>query len=69
MLTLVLVNAHEVWKIGTFLVRKNCAVQQMLKAGVWSSQATFLAFYLLDVTYRYKDTFSIGLAPTSEEVV
>ena len=37
--TAVKVNAHEVWKTGTtFLFRKNCAVQQVLRAGMYPSR-------------------------------
>ena len=44
------VRSHEIQKIGTsFLFRRNCDVQQVLKAGTWSSQTTSFAFY----TRRY----------------
>ena len=42
------------------LVSGNYAVQQVLKAGIWSSKTTFSIFYLRDVTHRYMDT-STGL--------
>ena len=46
--------AHEIRKIVTSLIfKKNCVVHQVLKAGTWSAQSTFLAFYLWDVTHRH----------------
>ena len=54
------VRAHEVQKIGTpLLIKRNCAVQKVLKAGTWSSQTIFSTFYSRDVTYRY-EYFSIS---------
>ena len=36
------VKVHEVWKINiSLLFLKNCAIQQVLKAGTWSLQTTF----------------------------
>ena len=40
------VDAYKVRKIGTSLfLGKNCAVQQVRKAGTWFSQSTFSALY------------------------
>ena len=40
------VKAHEVRKISmSLLFKRNCAIQQVLKAGTWSSQCTFSGFY------------------------
>ena len=62
-------NAREVWKISTSLLfKRNCAVQQVLKTGTWSSQMTS-AFCLQGVTHRYIDTFSIGLVVAAQEVL
>ena len=52
-----------------FLFMRNSVTCQVLKAGTWSSQSTFLALYLRDVTHRHKDTFSIGTAVAAQEVV
>ena len=63
-------KAHEVRKIATSLLfRRNCAVQQVLEGGIWSSQRTFLAFYLQGVTYRHMNTLSIGPVLAAQEVV
>ena len=62
------IKAHEVSKIATnLLLRKNCAVQQILKAGIWFSQSIFLAFYFRDVWHV--DTFSIVPVVVAQEVV
>ena len=54
------VKAQEVWKIATsLLVRRNCAIHEVLKAVTWSSQSAFSSFYLRDVAHRHLDTFSI----------
>ena len=64
------VKAHEVQKIGTSLLfRKNCVVQQVLKAWTWSLETTFSAFCLRDVTHRLMDTFSIEPVVAAQEVV
>ena len=64
------VQAHEVWKVTmSLLYRKNCAIHQVLKAGTWSSQNTFSAFYLQDVTHRHIDTFSISYVVAAQQVM
>ena len=61
---------HKVRKIATLLLfRRNCTVQQILKAGTSSSQSTFSVFYLWDVTHRHMDTFSVGPVVAAQEVV
>ena len=51
---------HEVQDYPISVVfRKNFAVQQVLRAGVWSSHSTFTSFYLKDVTHISLFTFSI----------
>ena len=57
------VQVHEVCKTGTSIpLKKNSyyAVQQVLKAGTWSSQMRFSTGYLRDFTHRFMDTFPIG---------
>ena len=55
------IRAHEVRGIAPSAVfRRNFAVGQVLRAGVWSRQTTFTSFYLRDVTHRSLDTFSLG---------
>ena len=64
------VRAYEVRKVATSLLfKRNCAVHQVLKAETWSSQSTFSAFYLRDVTHRHLDTFSIGPEVAAQQVV
>ena len=64
------VRAHEVRKVATSLLfKRNCAIPQVLKAGMWSTQLTFSAFYLRDVSYRHLDTFSIGPVVAAQQVV
>ena len=47
------VRAHEVRKVDmSLLFKRNYAVHQVLKAGTWFAQSTFLTFYLRDVTHR-----------------
>ena len=50
------VRAHKVRKVVTsFLFKRNCTVHQEVKAGTWSAQSTFSAFYLRDVTHSHLD--------------
>ena len=35
------------------LFKRKCIVQQVLKAGTWSSQTNFSTFYLRDVLHKY----------------
>ena len=55
------VRAHETRSIAPSAVfKRNFAVGQVMRAGVWSRQTTFTSFYLRDVTHRSLDTFSLG---------
>ena len=56
-------------RLRSLLFKRNCAVQQALKAGTWSAQSTFSAFYLRDVTYWHLDTFSIGTVVATQQVM
>ena len=56
------VRAPEVRNVATSLLfKRNCDVHQVLKAGTWSSQSTFSAFYLRDVTHRHLTPFLLAL--------
>ena len=64
------VRAHEVRKVAaSLLLKRNCVVHQLLKAGMWSSQSAFSALFLRDVTHRHLDTFSIGPMVTAQQFV
>ena len=63
------VRAHEVRKVATSLLRRNCAVHRVLKAGTWSAQSTVSSFYLRDVTHRHLDTLSIGPVVVAQQVM
>ena len=64
------VKAHKVRKLATFLLfKRNCTVHQVLKARTWSSQNTFSAIYLRDVTHRHMETFFIGSVEVAQQVV
>ena len=64
------VGVHEVRVVETSLqFKRNCAVHQVLKAGMWSLQSTFSAFYLRDVTHRHLDTFPIGPVVEAQQVM
>ena len=55
------VRVHKVRNVAaSLLFKRNCAAHRVLKVGTLSSQSTFSAFYLRDVTHRHMDTFSIG---------
>ena len=41
-----------------FYIQENCAAQQVLKAGTWSSLMMFSAFYLKHHPHRYMDALS-----------
>ena len=64
------VRAHKVRKVAmSLLFKRNCAVHQVLKAGTWSFQSIFSAFYLRDVTHRHLDTFSFGPVLAAQQVM
>ena len=63
-------KAHKARKIGIpLLFRKICAVQQVVKTGMWSSQTEHLAFYLRDVIHRCMGTFSIGPVAAAQQAL
>ncbi|MPC56427.1 hypothetical protein E2C01_050388 [Portunus trituberculatus] len=58
---LVQVKEHEVRAVATSaLFRKIRNIPAVLRAGTWKSMSTFASFYLMDITHRYLDTFSLG---------
>ena len=64
------VRAHEVRGIApTLLFRRNFAVEQVLRAGVWKSQTTFSSFYLRDIAHKSLDTFHLGPIVAAQGVV
>ena len=64
------IRAHEVRGIApTLLFRRNFAVEQVLRAGVWKSQTTFTSFYLRDITHKSLDTFYLGPVVVAQGIV
>ena len=64
------IRAHETRSIAPSAVfKRNFAVGQVLRAGVWSRQTTFTSFYLRDVTHRSLDTFSLGPVVAAQQVL
>ena len=64
------IRAHEVRGIApTLLFRRNFAVDQVLRAGVWKSQTTFTSFYLRDTAHKSLDTFYLGPIVAAQGVV
>ena len=62
--------ADEIRGIGiTLLFKKNCAIQQVLRAGTWKTQTIFTSFYRRDVTHKSMDTFSIGSVVGAQQFV
>ena len=54
----VTIKAHKVRKIATILLfRRDFVIQQTVRVGTLSSQSTFSAFYLRDVTHWNVDLF------------
>ena len=53
----------------TLLFRRNFAVGQVLRAGVWKRQTTFSSFYLRDITHKSLDTFYLGPIVAAQGVV
>ena len=48
------------WRTTHLRVKRNFAFQQDLRDGMWKLYTTFTSYYLMDVTHRPMDTFSIG---------
>lgn len=64
------IRAHEVRGIApTLLFKRNFAVEQVLRAGVWKSQTTFTSFYLRDITHKSLNTFFLGPIVAAQGVV
>ena len=64
------IRAHETRGIGPSVAfKRNYAVGQVLRAGVWARQTTFTSFYLRDVTHRSLDTFSLGPVVAAQQVL
>ena len=64
------IRAHSTRSIApSAAFRRNFAVGQVMKAGVWSRQTTFTSFYLRDVTHRFLDTFSLGPVVAAQQVL
>ena len=53
----------------SLLYKRNCVVQQFLKAGTWLSQMNFTAFYFGDGTHWHMGTFSNGYVVATQQVV
>ena len=63
-------NRDEEHIIGTSVfIRKNFAVQQAVRAGMWSSQTTFTSFHQRYVTHRSVDTLSMSPAVAAQQVM
>ena len=54
---------------ASMLFRKNFAVHQVLRAGMWASQTMFTTFYLRDVACSSMDTFAIGPVVATQQVM
>ena len=64
------IRAHETRSIApSAAFKRNFAVGQVMRAGVWSRQTTFTSFYLRDVTHRSLDTFSLGPVVAAQQVL
>ena len=64
------IRTHEIRGIApTLLFRRNFAVEQVLRAGVWKSQTTFSSFYLRDITHKSLDTFHLGPIVAAQGIV
>ena len=63
-------KAHETRGIGTtFLFKMNCAVQQVLRTGIWKPQTMYTSCYLRDITHKSMDAFFIGPLVASQQVM
>ena len=64
------IRSHELRAIApSAAFKRNFAVGQVMRAGVWSRQTTFTSFYLRDVTHRSLDTFSLGPVVAAQQVL
>ena len=53
----------------SLLLKKNFAVDQVLKAGTWCRHTTFTRHYLRDIAHRSLDTFHLGPVVAAQAVV
>ena len=62
-------KAYELSSIETsVLLWKNFAIQQVLRAGIWTSQTTF-TIYLRNVANRHIDSFSLSPLVAFQQVM
>ena len=52
-----------------FLLKKNFAIDQVLRTRTWKLCFIFTAFYLWDLTHKSIDTFSLGLLVMAQQVI
>ena len=62
-------RARETRGIAPFLLFKNFAVDQVLKAGTWRRHTTFTRHYLRDLAHRSLDTFHLGPMVAAQALV
>ena len=53
----------------SLLIKKNFAVNQVLKAGTWRRHTTFTRHYLRDIAHRSLDTFHLGPVVAAQALV
>ena len=53
----------------SLLLKKNYAVDQVLKAGTWRRHTTFMRHYLRDLAHRSLDTFHLGPVVVAQALV
>ena len=53
----------------SLLLKKNFAVDQVLKAGTWRRHTTFMCHYLRDLAHRSLDTFHLGPVVAAQALV
>ena len=64
------VKAHKVHKIHILLpFMENCAIQQVLKAGTWSSQTVFSIFFNVRIHHSFMDTSFIDPVVAAQDIM
>ena len=53
----------------SLLFKKNFAVDQVLKAGMWHRHTTFTRHYLRDIAHKFLDTFHLGPVVAAQALV
>ena len=53
----------------SLLFKKNYAVNQVLKAGIWRRLTTFTRHYLRDLSHKSLDTFHLGPVVAAQAMV